>query len=218
MKYVGFIVFLSCVVNTGFSANPASTAYVDQQIALAKADLVATINNNPAVAHPVGSCYGGGVVFYVNTTPGAPVGQRGLIAALQDIGSASGQAWYAGSLAYVGTSINLFTGRQNTDLIIAQPAGNTSAAYLANTYTDGVYHDWYLPAANELEQLSMESNFNANLFTTCSGGAPLSTANSYWSSSQYTGAGNQAWFVNLNGVVYPDNYPSPYLVRAIRAF
>ena len=89
---------------------------------------------------------------------------------------------------------------------------------LAHTYTDGVYHDWYLPSANELEQLSIESNFNPSLFAHCSGASALFTLNSYWSSSQYAGVANQAWFVNLNGVLYPNSYSSSYLVRAIRAF
>ena len=216
MKHGVITIVLPWFSITCFAANPASTNYVDTRIALAKTELAAVINSNPGVAHPVGSCYGGGVVFYVNTTPGAPVGTQGLIAALGDLSSTS--SWYTGNISTIVTSINLFTGASNTDAIVNQTYGNTSAAYQAKNYTDGVYHNWYLPSANEIAVLASLNNFNTSLFTHC-GGTALSSGNSYWSSSQYSDNSNQAFFMNLNGDVYPaDDFNPQYLIRAIRAF
>lgn len=48
---VGMLTMPICI-----AANPASTSYVDHQIALAKAALISHIENNPSIAHPVESC------------------------------------------------------------------------------------------------------------------------------------------------------------------
>ena len=197
------------------AANPASTDYVNKQIAAAKAQLVSQIASIPAVSHPVGSCYGGGVVFYVNTTPNAPEGQRGLIAALSDANGGNTIAWPCSSS--INTSINLFEGATNTDNILVALPSTNSAAFVARTYNGAGYNDWYFPTISELGVMGMEYNFNPKLFQNCQG-TGLSINNSYWSSSQYADNSAQAWYMNLNGVNYPNDKDISYLVRAIRAF
>ena len=211
------IVVLSLLPPLCMAGNPASTSYVDQQVALAKAALVARINSSTAIAHPVGSCYGGGVVFYVNTTPNAPVGQQGLIAALTDVSNAT-YLWNTNPSS-INTATALFTGASNTAIILQSPdgqAGNTQAAIAANGYTEGTYHDWYLPSQSELSQLQIQLNTTSTLFTKCTGTNP-SSANQYWSSSRYDT--DNAWYISFgNGVVYVNPVNTSYLVRAIRAF
>ena len=68
--------------------NGASTAYVDKKFAGIQSQIDA-IKMTPVVAHPLGSCYGGGVVFYVNLDQTAQPGHRGLIVAPSDAGSTS---------------------------------------------------------------------------------------------------------------------------------
>lgn len=229
------VIFLFVVsVPAGMAANPASTAYVDKKIALAKESLVTLINSKSSVGPHVGSCYGGGVVFYVNTTPGAPVGQRGLIAALGDAtsgctGSPSGTCYWdtlGGNTSTFGaTGQTYFSGSTNTtNIITAIGTTRAEAANAANTYTDGTYYDWYLPSQGELAAMFFQAltNGTGSFWTNCSGTAP--SKDLYWSSTQTNqGIGpNGAWFTYFNtiyagtvGYVATNN---PFGVRAVRAF
>lgn len=136
-------------------------------------------------------------MFYTSPTVGAPVGKQGLIAA--------------------GTTQRpLFTGASNTSNLLL--AGSTPAASVAHSYSDGIYHDWYLPSQDELNLLNIQFNSNANLFTGCQGTSPL-TGDSYWSSSQYVADNTTAYFVNFaNGVSSVEPMTNVHFVRAIRAF
>jgi len=141
----------------------------------------------PLVA--IGDAYLGGIVAYILQAgdPGYDAGtQHGLIAATVDQSqSTSGIIWAIPlyqSTAVTGTDIILGSGSANTDKIIAQNGvGSTYAAGLAREYTDGVYHDWYLPSLNELIKLydNRVAIGNFALF------------DEYWSSSE-SGA-NKAW-------------------------
>ena len=108
--------------------------------------------------YPVGTCHGGGVVFYVNTDVTAPIGQRGLIVAPTDADGTTGDGvtlitgctaavggnpaicdWdTTGStvVTYINTNPALYlTGFQNTtDIQNAATAGTWSAGTAALDY------------------------------------------------------------------------------------
>jgi len=201
----------SCGITTGPSL-------ISQPVVLPTPTPTATPAPSPTPVF-VGSCYGGGVVFYVNTIPNAAVGNQGLVAALNDV-SASTYAWdTSGTLTLAGTSLSLFTGASNTTLLLATAdglAGNMQAASMAHAYTDGTYNDWYLPSQGEIALLKAQAGTTSNLFTNCSGTNPLS-ASVYWSSSQYD-TGDASYVSFSNGVVYVGPLSTSYSVRAIRAY
>lgn len=212
-------VVLSLVVPTSMAANPASTAYVDTKFAGIQAQ-IDTLNANPSVAHPVGSCYGGGVVFYVNTTPNAPAGQRGLIAALSDAGNPTNYPWDAQGTVPVAaaTATAYFTGSSNTQTLITYAQSITQAAWAAHDYDGGGETDWYLPAKDELMTMYTQWNSKPSLFAGC-GGADPSALGAYWSSSQAAGGTRFAWDVDFgNGGVVTITTATQFFVRAVRAF
>jgi hypothetical protein len=123
-------------------------------------------------------------------------------------------------------------GYRNTRAIILQ--GNTdtatSAAALADSYTvtvsGVVYDDWFLPSADELDQMCKWVRGNA---TSCSGtvnsgtGAAGFAADRYWSSTQSADVSlpdkaiSQNWSLPTPALAAADKR-NAYLVRPIRAF
>ena len=205
-------VLLSLSASVSLAAKPASTADVDAaaarlqtqidtinnvlltQVNALKAQINA-LNTIPAVAHPVGSCFGGGVVYYASSDANAPAGQRGLIAAPTDALSSSTMAWESGGPTTVTPTPQktYFTGEANTNAFFST-VGNFPAASAANSYTsDGdtctECTSWYLPSQDELATLYAQSTSsialgNTTFWSACSGSTPASS--SYWSSTQGT--------------------------------
>lgn len=236
---------LSVMVPACMAGTPATVQYVNDQVAGVQSQ-IDTINSNPANAHPVGSCYGGGVVFYVNPDTTAPVGQQGLIVALTNAnGTTTGSdplitGCIAGSpvtcrwdttvgTAVAQTSPLYFTGVANTAAIVGTTTvGTFSAAEAARAYNNynppsaitgctGTTCNWALPSQDELATLYFQSNNMANFWTNAScTGTPLA-ANAYWSSTQ-VGAFT-AWAVNFgDGFVGGAVTTTTFPVRAVRAF
>lgn len=110
-----------------------------------------------------------------------------------------------------GTSIEIGTGKENTDLILqkAFEASNQNSA--ANACDDIEYNDsgiWHLPSLKELDLLYKNLHMN-NL-------GSFSDAD-YWSSSE--SSVEMAWSLNFTtGVQIQDNKNLTYLVRPIRRF
>lgn len=217
-------VLLSLSASVSLAAKPASTADVDAAAARLQTQ-IDVLKSIPAVAHPVGSCYGGGVVYYVNSDANAPAGQRGLIAAPTD--ASSGAVWEQGGTTSITTLKTYFTGESNTNTILATSPGTFPAATAAKDYT--VAGDtcaectsWYLPSQNELATLYAQSTSSialgdTNFWSACGGMTPVSTI--YWSSTQNDAS--TAFFVNfLSGFVItaPTGGTSSFRVRAVRAF
>lgn len=191
-----------------------------------------TENTQSAIAHPVGSCYGGGVVFYVNTTPGAHVGQQGLIVALQDAPNGAVYEWdtKGETQEVIAPLTTYFSGAKNTANILADMGSDRAqAAYAATQTRDGGYSDWYLPSRDELMALFTQANFSGEGFWTHCGGIPPNNTDDYpnqiyWSSSQLWP--NTAWLVSFGGegllqpgfVNYYETDRGQYAVRAVRAF
>jgi uncharacterized protein (TIGR02145 family) len=74
-----------------------------------------------------------------------------------------------------------FSGKANTDAIVAQLGANGGTAYAAKVCADLVaygFDDWYLPAAGELDEMYKK------LGTVAQGGNGQITTGSYWSSSE----------------------------------
>ena len=203
----------------GSQRQPASIAYVDAKIATVQAE----IDANPAIAHPVGSYYGGGVVYYVNPAPNPPAGQQGLIVAINNVNT-SPLAWYSlGSTGtLITTSTGLFTGQVNTYNIIqtALSQGHTApAASAASEYTTTetcpTCTPWYLPSLYELSTMYPQIDL-INASAVAHGGTALALT-AYWGSSQL--APVYAWFVVFgNGIVYEDVINGVREVRSVRAF
>lgn len=227
-------VLLSLSASVSLAAKPASTADVDAAAAQLQAQIdtintqVDTLKSIPAVAHPVGSCFGGGVVYYASSDANAPAGQRGLIAAPTDALSSSAMTWQSGGSTTV-TPVpkkTYFTGEANTNAIIST-SGTFPAADAANRYTtDGSEcaecTSWYLPSQDELATLYAQSTSSIALvgdesfWSLCSGSTPGPF--SYWSSTQGTSS-SLAFGVNFStGIVIPITSSSSFRVRAVRAF
>ena len=167
----------------------------------------------------IGDSYQGGKVAYILVSGDlgydASV-QHGLIAATAD--QSTGIVWvgsvYYSALVPGGTSTALGSGAANTTKIITQNgAGNydaglagSYAASLARKYTDGDYHDWYLPSKDELNKLYL-SRWVVGGFAFAN----------YWSSSEYnnSNAWNQ-YFYDGYQYSYSKNFTDS--VRAVRAF
>jgi Protein of unknown function (DUF1566) len=99
-------------------------------------------------AHFIGEAYGGGVVFYIDST-----GQHGLIEARNDISTTS--TWWNGAYLSTGaTKTGIGDGAKNTKKII-QSQGRTGnyAALLCAQYKNDGYTDWYLPSKDELNEI-----------------------------------------------------------------
>lgn len=216
----------SLSVSTAMAITPASTADVDTAAAKLQSQ-INSLNSIPAIAHPVGSCYGGGVVFYATSDANAPAGQRGLIAAPTDaqyLGSFIA-AWQTGSVA-ITTAKTYFTGDSNTTTILSTPgtfpAASAARAYSVEGDTCTECTSWYLPSQNELATLYAQSTSSIALgdttfWSACNGSTPGIV--SYWSSSQLAGNVNFAFAVNFNnGAVTSTVNSSPQRIRAVRAF
>jgi hypothetical protein len=217
------------------AATPATIADVDAAAATLQTQ-INTLNDLPAIAHPIGSCYGGGVVIYINTTPGAPAGQQGLIAKLQDstagcTGTTVGGCIWSNPapLVFIGTSPGYFTGEANTNLIRSS-LSSTEAANAAYDTTPSpdcqTCTNWYLPAQYELYTIYAQSSLVGNtLWTNCDGTPPISSivpnSSLYWSSTQSTTVRNTTFSTNFydgSTTSATATNPAGLHVRAVRAF
>ena len=112
-----------------------------------------------------------------------------------------------------------FNGKANTDAIIAAYGQHSvdmdsrDMCKVLETYTEGGFTDWYVPAAGQLyEMYNKKSDINAALQNI--GGTALKS-NFYWSSSEYDSG--LAWIVNFdNGNVNYNNKYGSRLVRFVR--
>ena len=188
------------------------------------------INKDSTFNHPVGSCYGGGVVFYVTKTASSE--QHGLIAALDDdtsncTGENNTCYWDKNAVVTtVVTSTSFFSGLENTNKLVKLGNTGTEAANAASNHTAELGDcltctNWYLPAQDELITLSAQVGVNpATFWTKCLGTPLVGNGSGYWSSSQLIGTPTGVWSLLTVGVGYVGVNPtaSTLRVRAIRAF
>jgi hypothetical protein len=182
------------------------------------------------------------VVFFVYSNPSGA--QHGLIVSLVDMsvdnaGVTFTMAWSGNTTVLIGaTAQSTFDGQANTNAIIAQTGGGSTAnkaATICDAYTitdgTGTYNDWYLPAKDELYALwkafsaantaattvFITTDFNLIINKSGVAGATGFAATTYWSSSE--GDPNEAWLQHFgSGSQNIVDKSSGFRVRCVRAF
>jgi hypothetical protein len=159
--------------------------------------------------HRIGEHYGGGIVFYLDSS-----GRHGLIASLAD--QNPGLPWYNGLTRYTGVSGDgTGTGATNTELIISKLRQDDEQGVYAAQACAGysvknkglVYTGWYLPSKAELNLLYQQKGLVGGFAITHYWSSTEYKANSVW--IQYFGNGHQR-------ISNSESYANA--VRAIRAF
>ncbi len=158
---------------------------------------ITTSNEGPLIA--IGESYGGGIIFYVDSTK-----KHGLIGAANQMLRAK---WGCMGKTIGGTSAAIGSGQANTLAIVNGCDDSTNvAARLCNNLVLNGYSDWFLPSKGELNLLfANKTSFRG--FKT----------DYYWSSTE-TNADNAECqdFYDGHRLYYEKN--RTYYVRAIRAF
>jgi len=149
--------------------------------------------------HKVGERFGGGIVFYVDST-----GQHGLIASEKDQKKAK---WYNGNFIITkasGTYVG--AGQANTTAIVQAQGNGVYAASVCDQLVLNGFSDWFLPSKDELDLLRSKKGLVGGFDNL-----------SYWSSSEY--GIDYAWGQNFrSGAQDYGNKNSLPAFRAIRAF
>lgn len=223
--------------HTAANSNPASTAYVNQQVTQALNNLSVSLQKeiNTALAqgnhqdlktHQIGEHYQGGIIFFVDESR-----LHGLIAAKQDANNGEGIQWQNGESGekVVNARANgVGGGKSNTQLIIAQQTidyqAGIFAALVASNFsvlTDGMtpcstaatdpamicYGDWYLPSIYELDLMRINMKGKHQLL-------PLP----YWSSTEASVTESWAEHLGTGEQIIMDKAQATARVRAIRTF
>jgi hypothetical protein len=142
------------------------------------------MGNTANTPFSIGTAYGGGVIAYIlqPDDPGYDANLlHGLIAATVDING--GAAWIDAGAGYSATgavATAIGTGLANTNSIINNQGAGTYAAKICHDYSDGTYHDWYLPSEEELIKLYLNRVAIGGL------GGTSTLSRPYWSSTDYT--------------------------------
>lgn len=170
-----------------------------------KNNVVKTTTSEEPAPPPVitiGQNYGGGTVFYIDST-----GKHGLIVSRSSLSQAI--PWSNGEAIITNaTGIPVGSGRENTTLIVNAQGGGSYAASICDRLDINGYDDWFLPSIDELQLL-----YDQKAAGTLHG----IDDSFYWSSTEAseTGAWSQSFSNGANSSAGKDG---SYAVRAIRAF
>ncbi|MPN56337.1 hypothetical protein SDC9_204025 [bioreactor metagenome] len=168
--------------------------------------------------------------IYQSSDPGYVANElHGLIAAKTDT-TPSSMVWSSRDLEVGGTSTALGTGAANTTRIIVNSLGNEPTPYAAQAardYTDGTYHDWFLPSLDELKLIRDNADYIGNFQVS------ISSTNFcvYWTSTEskqnnYSAdahaqvvqfGGSNSFWVNYKSP-RDSSYTAGELVRPVRYF
>jgi hypothetical protein len=160
-----------------------------------------TFTTNSVTGLAIGQTYGGGIIFYLDST-----GQHGLICAPQDQG---GYLWGCYPTLIGGTLTTIGSGAQNTAMIISGCSQFNTAAKICDDLVLNAYTDWFLPSRDELNLMWINLKLN---------GIGGFAAAFYWSSSE-NGNDGKAWFQDfLSGGQNTYRKDNTFYVRAVRAF
>jgi len=176
-----------------------------------------------AVSFKVGQKYGGGVVFYVDST-----GLHGLIASTKDVATPFIDPWNKTSWSGVyrwstgqeetvnnsdyafqvllDTSSELGQGAVNTQKILEKyPASSYpyTAAAAARSYRGGGFRDWFLPSQDELNLLyvnrTLVGSFAADYYWSSSEKSAEAAWSQYFSDG-YLGGGTKSYYSRVRPV------------------
>jgi hypothetical protein len=200
-----------------------------------------------AVVYTVGQTGpGGGVIYYVATTPFACGPTRATTCNYLEVapsgwmGSPNPQLQWASAnqstdvpgigdgFTDYNNSLAIGLGYQNSIAIVAQGSDATSAAGAARAYTGGSKSDWYLPSTAELNLLCQwNRGVIQNVATVCTGGSLNSAtygasaagfeSEHYWSSSEFDQYTAWFQFFGDGSQLYYQKFIT-YFVRPVRAF
>jgi hypothetical protein len=154
----------SCVYPTTSTSNETACDSYDWNGTTYTTSGTFSISSSPSI----GDIYQGGVVFYVDGIGG------GLLADLSDLGNYEWGCYSSSITGADGTAIG--TGQQNTLDILNGCSQSAIAAEMCDDLTSGGYSDWYLPSADELNQMYLNRSIievSSDLFSYA-----------YWSSSE----------------------------------
>lgn len=165
-----------------------------------------TQSTDKALTFTIGQHYGGGIVFYIDST-----GQHGLIADTVDLPPSK---WWNGVYTTAGvTATRIGLGFKNTKKIILSQ-GDSGMNYAARRcwhYKGSGYTDWFLPSKDELNELYKQKKVVGGFIN-----------NYYWSSSEFSSSTKTkfAWCQNLLYGFQNNSIPKRITlsVRAVRAF
>ncbi len=163
-----------------------------------------------AGSHTIGELFGGGIIFSVTT--GADGVQHGLVASLNNV--SSGVEWSSNTRLLTGAS-STSNGIVNVEAIKKAGGKSTEAAGLCETFMQGEFSDWYLPASDELKKLQ-EATVEINKALAALPGSEA-LGGFYWSSTEKMNG--SAWGIDFgSGTATASNKMRNANVRAIRAF
>lgn len=174
--------------------NVSTTYYVRAYATNALGTTYSSQVNFVTPAHWVGEAYGGGIVFYVDSST-----LHGLIATPADLPSTTAkltggslvQIWYA----LFGSGFG--KGLTNTSTMVNEWGNGvnniTYAAKVAADYTYGGFTDWYLPSKWEIEELVRQQYYVGG----------FSITDGYYWSSTYTGSYNGGYVHYAYAVKFP---------------
>lgn len=189
-----------------FETNPnmLATISVSNGTQIVSANAFVALND----LNEIGEFKYGGVIFWIDP---ASNNSSGLVVSLNV--QATNVPWGCLGIATGATGTAIGTGQTNTDIIMASSCASGSAAEIASNLNENGFDDWFLPSADELNELYSNVSIVGNAITS-NGGDVIS--NSYWSSTEVDINDAIWWNINQGFNIPKDN---DFLgVRAIRAF
>jgi hypothetical protein len=160
--------------------------------------LVTTLTSQTSPGYCIGGNYGGGIIFYIDNS-----GEHGLIAATSDF--TADATW--GCLGFpIGTSSGIGTGQANTTAIVTACNTEGIAARLCDNLIYNGYSDWFLPSADEIQQMYIHRSVIGGF-----------ASDWYWCSSEINNINANS--KSFSGGSWGYTQKSVYAkVRAVRAF
>ena len=172
---------------------------------------------------------GGGVVFYVATTPfacGPTLASTCTYLEAASSDHATPIAWSNITTTVIGSTLSAIgSGYKNTLAIVGQAGHTGGAAKVADDYTNNGKSEWYLPSKDELNELCKyaRTQTTGNTATACANSGTLRDGFTdgvsivYWSTSEYDF--DRAWhqYFDSGGTSTYYGKDTTYRVRAVRA-
>tara|TARA_B100000809_G_scaffold252847_1_gene288078 strand:+ start:362 stop:1051 length:690 start_codon:yes stop_codon:yes gene_type:complete len=148
-----FPIIISCLVLVGCFKEENTLEPMDisepltgVELAIFNGETMVSILANFSVSDLYGVNYQGGLIFYVDS-----VNATGLVA-IQDVNKADPLMnwWHIHGYSLHGLDVSVWSGQNNTDIIVNTQADGDYAAYYCDTLNFSGYSDWFMPSQDEL--------------------------------------------------------------------